>query len=291
MSVAAIVLLALKLSVAAQVFALGLKTTYADLAYLPNRPMQFVRSLASMNLVMPLFAAAIALLFALRTPVEIMLVCIALSPVPPLLPSKQAKSGGNAAYGVSLLCWAALVAIFSIPLLLELLEDAFNVPMRMSPWRVAQIMLTTVLLPLCLGMLARVLAPKLAARFATPVMAVAAAVLPVAALGIIIASWPAILAQLGDGTALTLALFALVALAVGHVLGGPDPADRTVLSLSTASRHPGMAAAIASANFPEQHAAMAVLLLYLVLGGIASGLYLFWRKRREAHALPHARMR
>jgi BASS family bile acid:Na+ symporter len=287
-TIAAIVLLALQLSVAVQVFGLGLKTSYADLAYLPNRPAQFLRSLASMNLVMPLVAAAIALAFSLRAPVEVMLVCIALSPVPPLLPLKLTKSGGDAAYGVSLLCWAALLAIVSIPLLLELLEDAFHVPLHMSPWHVAQVMLSTVLLPLGLGMLARALAPRLAERFARPVMAVAAAVLPVAALGIIIASWRAIAAQLGDGTLFALALFASIALAVGHLLGGPNAADRTVLSLSTVSRHPGMAAAIAGANFPEQHAATAVLLLYLVLGGVLSGLYLAWRKRREAHALPHA---
>ena len=75
----------------------------------------------------------------------------------------------------------------------------------------------------------------------------------------------------------------------GHVLGGPDASDRTVLALSTASRHPGAAAAIASVNFPQERAAIAVLLLYLIVAGAASALYLRWRKAREPSALPHAR--
>jgi hypothetical protein len=50
-----------------------------------------------------------------------------------------------------------------------------------------------------------------------------------------------------------------------------------------------MAAAIAGANFPEQHAALALLLLYLVLSGIMSAVYLRWRKAREHSALPRAR--
>ena len=37
---------------------------------------------------------------------------------------------------------------------------------------------------------------------------------------------------------------------------GPDPEDRVVLALSTASRHPGVALAIATANFPQETSVM-----------------------------------
>ncbi len=280
---------ALVLAVALHVFALGLKTKPADLAYLPRRPGKLLRVLAAMNIVMPIVAAALVLAFNLHVPVEIMLVAVALAPVPPILFRKQSKAGGGDAYIVSLLVTTALVAIVSIPLMLEVLERVFGVPLRMSLWQVAQVVLKTVLAPLAIGMALRALAPKFAERIATPTLAFAGAILPVAAIAVIVAAWPAITAQLGDGTLLALGFFVAVGLAVGHVLGGPDPADRTVLALATASRHPGAAAAIAGANFPQERAAIAVLLLYLIIGAVVSALYLRWRKAHEHSAVPHAR--
>jgi bile acid:Na+ symporter, BASS family len=289
MNLAALVMLALTLAVALHVFSLGLKTDVRDLGYLLRRPGKLARSLFAMLLVMPFVAALIDLLFPLHLPVEIMLVAVALAPVPPLLPHKQSKAGGQPAYSVSLLVIAALAAIVAIPALLEVMERVFSVSLRMTPWAVAQVMLKTVLLPLAIGMSVRALWPKFAARMSGPALAFAAAVIPVAALAIIVAAWPVIAAQAGDGTLAALAAFVGVGIMVGHVLGGPDPSDRTVLALSTASRHPGAAAAIASVNFPQERAAIAVLLLYLIIAGVASALYLRWRKAREPGALPQAR--
>jgi BASS family bile acid:Na+ symporter len=224
----------------------------------------------------------------LRAPVEIMLVAVALAPVPPLLPRKQAKAGGHDAYIVSLLVIAALVSIISIPLLLEVLERVFRTPLRMSPWAEAQIMLRTVLLPLAAGIAVRALAPRFAQRIAAPITAFAAAMLPVAGVAVIVAAWPAVMSQLGDGTILAIAAFVAIGLLVGHLLGGPDSADRTTLALSTASRHPGAAAAIASINFPQERTVIAALLLYLIIGGVVSALYLRWRKAHAPSAVPHA---
>jgi BASS family bile acid:Na+ symporter len=281
-------MLALTLAVALHVFALGLRTEFGDLGYLLRRPSKLLRSLAAMIIIMPIVAALIALAFPLRAPVEIMLVAVALAPVPPLLPRKQAKAGGHDAYIVSLLVIAALVSIISIPLLLEVLERVFRTPLRMSPWAEAQIMLRTVLLPLAAGIAVRALAPRFAQRIAAPITAFAAAMLPVAGVAVIVAAWPAVMSQLGDGTILAIAAFVAIGLLVGHLLGGPDSADRTTLALSTASRHPGAAAAIASINFPQERAVIAALLLYLIIGGVVSALYLRWRKAHAPSAVPHA---
>jgi bile acid:Na+ symporter, BASS family len=67
---------------------------------------------------------------------------------------------------------------------------------------------------------------------------------------------------------------------IGHVLGGPEPDNRPVLALATASRHPAVALAIAHANFPEQKLAAAEVFLYLILSSILSALYLSWIKRK-----------
>jgi len=52
-----------------------------------------------------------------------------------------------------------------------------------------------------------------------------------------------------------------------------------VLALCTASRHPGIAIAIAAANFPDQKRVPAAVLLYLIVNGILSGPYLKWTRQ------------
>jgi bile acid:Na+ symporter, BASS family len=75
----------------------------------------------------------------------------------------------------------------------------------------------------------------------------------------------------------------LIGLAAGHLLGGPDPGDRTVLALATCTRHPGIAMAIAALNFPEQKTAvMAMGLLHMIIGGIVAIPYTVWSKRSHA---------
>jgi len=99
---------------------------------------------------------------------------------------------------------------------------------------------------------------------------------------VLVKMWPALLAQLGDFTLLAIVVFVLAGLAVGHLLGGPNPDERTVLALSTATRHPGMGIAIAQANAPEDHSIAAAILLVFLVGGIVSVPYVKWRRRQHA---------
>jgi BASS family bile acid:Na+ symporter len=71
----------------------------------------------------------------------------------------------------------------------------------------------------------------------------------------------------------------VVGLVVGHVLGGPDADDRAVLALATATRHPGVALAIATEIFPTQKLVAPALILYVIVGAISSVPYI-----KVAHA-------
>ena len=87
-------------------------------------------------------------------------------------------------------------------------------------------------------------------------------------------------ALIGDGTLLAFAVFILVGLLVGHLLGGPDPDSRVVLALSTACRHPALALAIAGANFPSERRVLAAILLYLVLNALLTIPYVKWQRKK-----------
>ncbi len=69
-----------------------------------------------MFVVMPIVAVALVRLFELRPAFEIALVALAISPVPPLLPKKEGKAGGESGYGLGLMATVSLLAIALVPL-------------------------------------------------------------------------------------------------------------------------------------------------------------------------------
>jgi BASS family bile acid:Na+ symporter len=282
MSLEQLIMLAIKVSIMLLVFGLGLHASWRDTTFLLRRPGLLVRSLLSMNVIMPLFAAALAALFDLHPAVKIAIVCLALAPVPPILPGKQQKAGGTASYSIGLLVAAALFAIVLVPLGVELMGSVFTKDAHMTPVTVAFIVLMTILLPLAAGLGVNRMAPALAARFARPVSLFATVLLVAAALPVLFKAWPAVWSMIGNGTLLALALFTLVGLAIGHWLGGDNPDNRTILALASSARHPAVALAIAGTNFPEQKAVLAVVILHLLVGAIVSLPYVLWRKRRHA---------
>ena len=282
MSLATLIPALIKLSITLSVFAIGLKASFADASYLFRRPALLVRTLFSMNVIMPLFALLVALSFDLNHPVEIALIALSVSPIPPILPNKALKSGGEENYTIGLLVATTLLSIVLVPLTMEFFEVVSGITMQMRAREVALLVLTTVLLPLIVGISVRVLWPNFADRRAKLIGLVATVLLVLCCLPILLTSVRAILTLVGNGTLFALAAFAIIGLIAGHLLGGPEPDDRPVLALTTSARHPGVALAIAHANFPGQKLVGAVVVLYLILSAILTVPYLNWSKRTRA---------
>jgi bile acid:Na+ symporter, BASS family len=282
-----LVMLALQVSVLCTVFGFGLKATSEDLLYLIRRPGLLVRSLLAVFVVMPVVAVALSRLFDFRLAVEIALVALAISPVPPLLPRKQAKSGGHQSYGIALMAILALLAIVIVPLLVELLGRFFGKPFAMTPGAIAGVVLKAALLPLAAGMVVRALLPGIAERIEKPVWLVATVLLPLAVLALLAGTWQAVWAAVGDGTVIAIVVFVAVGLLVGHLMGGPDPDYSVVLALATACRHPAIALAIAAANFPDLRFG-GTILLYLIVSAIVGIPYLAWQRRQVSGTLSTA---
>ena len=284
MSLAQLVPIVLQVSIGLVVFCLALRAERGDLTYLLRHPALLVRSVLSMNVLMPLFALAVAALFKLRLEVEVALVLLALSPVPPVLPGKQGKAGGNVSYAIGLLMMSALLAIVVVPLSVALIGRAMGredlVPMGL----VAKTVGLSVVAPLLLGVLVRNVAPAFAQKAAGPLSKLGTILVLVAFLPVLVSQWPAIVAQVGDFTLAAIVLFTVAGLVVGHVLGGPEPENRTVLALATANRHPGVALAVAGAvAAPENRGILAAAVFLAFLAGTVLVIpYVKWRKRGAA---------
>ena len=281
-------MLALMVSILVTVFAFGLKATRDDLLYIVRRPRLLARSLLAVFVIMPIAAVILVEAFDFRPAVEIVLVALALSPVPPILPRKEARAGGHSPYGLGLMVILSVLAIAAAPLGLLVIEQIFGRHLVASPDTVAAVVTKGTLAPLLAGMAVHAWWPAAAARIERTIRLVGVVLLPIAALAVCAGSLEAIWAAVGDGTVLAMVILTVAGLAIGHVLGGPDPEQSVVLALSTACRHPGLALAVATASFPNQQFGP-IVLLYLIVNAIVGIPYLEWhRRRRVAGAVAHA---
>ena len=237
-----------------------------------------------MNVIIPVFAATLAALFDFHPAVEISLIALAVSPLPPVLPKKAEKAGGKTSYMIGLLIAAGLISIIFVPLAIEILSWIFRMPASVSPLVVARIVGMTVLLPLIAGIVIRAVIPGPAERIAKPLGMIAMILLLAAVIPVVIKLWPAITSLVGNGNVAAFAVLVIVGLAVGHLLGGPDAETRTDLAFATSTRHPAVALAIGNSAFPDQPLVPAAVILFMLVCAIISIPYIMWSRRRNAQA-------
>jgi BASS family bile acid:Na+ symporter len=276
-----LILFGLAASALLNLFSIGLKASLQDATYLFRRPGELARALLAMNVLMPLFAVALISIFDFTPAVRIALVALALSPIPPPVPAKEVKSGGSQSYVMGLHVAIGLLAIIFVPLAMAAIGQLRGVALQTSIGRVAIVVFASILIPIAAGIFVHKRAPAFAERIAKPLASISG--LGVAACIVIvwIAMAPAMWSLVGNGTVLALVAFVLVGLAVGHVLGGPVPQNRTALAIATASRHPGIALILAKASFPGETLVGPAVLLYLLVNAIVAIPYLLWTKRRQ----------
>ena len=94
---------------------------------------------------------------------------------------------------------------------------------------------------------------------------------------VLIDIWEVVLGA-GLRVALAIAIVTMLALATGHLLGGPEPATRTAMAISSAARNPGLALLVATLNAASP-AITATVLAYLVISALAVVPYVVWRRR------------
>lgn len=171
---------------------------------------------------MPLFAIVMTRLVPFNRAVVIALIALSISPVPPLLPSRVTKSGGQAPYGLGLMATAASFSNVYVPLAVYLIGKYSNRPFAMGPDAVAKLIVLSVLAPLAAGIVFRKVAPGTAERIADPLARVAGIALLIGVLCILIFSIPGAWLLIGNGTIIAFIAFVLMGLTVGHFSADQD---------------------------------------------------------------------
>jgi BASS family bile acid:Na+ symporter len=292
MTIAKLLPIVVQVSIFLTVLGFGLGATWQDLTYLLRRPLLLLKSLLSIYVILPVIVLILISVLELKPPVQGALVVLALSPIPPFIPGKQLKLGGRASYIFGLLATSSALAILFIPLAIWIVGAVFSKNLNVPMGKVMSAILITVLVPLGLGVAIRTFATTVADR-AVPIISKTAMVLLILVLiPILISMAPAMISLVGDGTLLVIAVVVVIGLIVGHLLGGPEPGDRTALAIATASRHPAVAIALFGANVGANPAnaggeklVPVAIVMYLLLNLIVSIPYSSWRKRQHAAQL------
>jgi len=272
-------LLILKVSILALIFAIGMSTTVEDVIYLWRRPILLLKSIVAMYVVMPVVAIMMAWTLELPRQTELALVVLAICAGAPLLPKKLIKFGGDPAYVFSLIVTTSLLAIVTVPLLAHILFGGIDLhTTTISPGQVARIISQSFLMPLGLGMLVHWMVPTVAGRFGDPLMKIAGATMALSAL-VVLATGFHFIFKVGLPSLLAFAIFTMAAIVAGHLLGGPNASDRSSLAIACASRHIGLALLIA-ANAKGQ-TALALVVAYLLASAVVSIIYARWIRRRH----------
>lgn len=278
-------LLLLKVSVGLLILAIGMGSTFSDLAYLWRRPGLLVRSLLAMYVLVPLAALVLVTLLPLAPGIKAALLVLAVSAGAPLLPKKLGTFESDA-YVFSLVVTSSLLAIVLVPAWVALLSRHFGVAAELSPMTVAVAIAKAFLLPLAVGMALRALWPGIASRWSDTLLGAAGIVLMACGVLLLISHCELLLLTHWLGFVALVALM-LAALAIGHLLGGPTADDRTALAIACATRHIGIALLVATA-FPGPRTAV-LIAVYVVASAAVSIPYLKWR-RTKAAALGAARV-
>jgi BASS family bile acid:Na+ symporter len=260
-------------------FTVGLSIVLGELKWIWQRPEPMVRGLFAVLIAIPVLALVISRALELPRLSEIGLVLMAIAPGAPVALRRSLEAGGHRAFAPSLQIGVAVLAVVSMPLSIAALNHLYGGHASISPWDVARQVCVAQLLPLALGMGVRKSVASLAMRIEPRLRQISMGLLVAVLALVLIDTWRILI----DADLRALAAIALTlgsALAAGHWLGGPEPAMRTAVAISSAARNPGLALLVATVNHAPSEVT-AVILAYLVVAVFGIVPYIAWRRRAE----------
>jgi len=261
---------------------LGLGIEVREIARERRHPGLVARALFSALVAVPVLALVVARAFDLPRPVEIGIVLMAISPGAPVALRRTLDAGGHRSFAPALQILLALLAVVSMPLSMAALDELYAGHASIAPWQLAKQVFIAQLLPLSVGLSVRRACPVWAAKLEPKLAKLAKYLLIALTLLVLVDVWRVVV-DAGPRVVLAIVLVTVLALTVGHWIGGPEPATRTAVAISSAMRNPGLALLVATLNNAHP-AIIATVLAYLVVAAFTVIAYVVWRRRRAADA-------
>ncbi len=251
------------------VFAIGLRTTAADLRKTWVERRLIFRALLVLELVVPVLAIAVVWTLPLS---RLAAVIIGLMAACPGAPIALHPLGGRST-AVVILATVSFLAPLTVPLWIEVLERVFPIELAVQPGTLATIILVKLILPLLAGMAMAACWPRTARKLERVVRAVFWVGL-VVALGLVLRLGVPVLLEVSPWAILAVLVVVLVSAAVAHLAGGPRLDDSRTLASIAVLGNPALALAVVAYSYPNVEIVEAMA-CYLIVRALALFPYLY----------------
>ena len=224
----------------------------------------------------PLVLFGILLVIPVEEGVRIGLILLAAAGGAPFLPKLVQVAKGDVAFSVGLMLLLMVGTVIYMPLALPFLLQG-DKEVEVDALQIIKSLITTMLIPLGIGLVLRAKAELPAAKLQFVVVKLANLSLIVLTVLLVVLNFKNILSMVGlNGLAILCFIFA--SLAVGFLLGGREPASRSVMGLGTGQRNIAAALVVAGKNFKDPEVlvtlivtAIVGLLIFMPLGKVLGG--------------------
>jgi bile acid:Na+ symporter, BASS family len=250
---------------------IGLKTGELQLGSLLRNVPLVARFFLATFVVMPALATVSGIL---GLPRELWVGLGLMSIAPPAPPAtRKLRESGNASLGLEWQALAFLLSVVTLPLTVALLQHLGLVSSELNlTW--GPVLLRSVLFfgaPVIVGFVVRRYWPSIADALVKPVGLAANVALIVLTLLVLPLALP-IIWRAGFTLIAVTTAFVIVAIAVGHLFGGPERETRITLATLLAARFPVPALILAQANGATK-VILPVVLIYVVAGSLLTPVY------------------
>jgi BASS family bile acid:Na+ symporter len=180
----------------------------------------------------------------------------------PFLPKLVQVAKGDAAFSVGLMTLLMVVTVIYLPVMLPILLPGASV----SPWDIAKSLITTMLLPLGIGLFIKARYTETAASLQPHMSQASSLAMVIMLVTILMLQFSTIIGTIGSGGLLAALIFLVGVLLIGLLLGGKEARMRSVMGLGTAQRNLAAAMLVAAQNFSDDPNVLVMVMLIGILG-------------------------
>lgn len=274
-----LLLLFVQATIFVNMFAIGLSQSWDDLASLWRDAGQLIRSLLAVIVLVPAVVMGLLWLLDLPTGVATGLAILAASAGAPMTYKRSKMAGASTRYVASLQLTLAVLAVAVTPLTLSLFYAAFELSTeRISMVEVAGQVAGVQLVPVGLALVAGSFLRTVAEKARAPITRLADIMFLLLVLIVLVPGLRLVMSVGGPGI-LAILILAVLALAIGHLMGGPSPGERAGLAIASVARNIGLALFIAALSDTHQEI-VPTLIAFLLIGGAVAIPYSLKAKRQ-----------
>jgi len=265
-------------AVFAVMFAIGLMLGREQIAAALERRVVLAAVAFAVVVPVPMLAVLGAKLFALKGPVAVGIILMAISPGAPVALRRALDAGGDRAFAPALHLAIVMLAVITVPATVVILDWVFAKDFTVTPFHIGRQVFFAQLLPMALGAALRAIRPASAAKLEAPLGRVGNFLLLALAIMVLV-DMPSIISAVGWTPMLAGVAMTVCALAIGAAFAWRDPDVRPAAAVAAAMRNPGLALVIATLNRVPPDVTAAVIGYALGLG-LTMIAFLQWCKRR-----------